>query len=104
MTTNAKTAVRRVDIRMCPLAERGGAILSGGQTDEAQTVAVKVADDEVSSAPGLRLELLVERRPRRDVLSIERLHVLDLDEGGNESLPILRADREYGLVHELEMD
>ena len=33
------------------------------RTDEAYTVAVEVADDEVSSTPRLLLELLIEHRP-----------------------------------------
>lgn len=82
---------------------RGGAILSGGRTDEAYTVAVRAADDEVSSAPRLLFELLVEHRPCRHVLSVERFHVLDLDEGGNQSIPVLRASSEHRLVHEFEM-
>jgi len=82
---------------------RGGRLIfSGGRTDEAYTVAVKVADDEVSSAPRLLLELLVERCSRRDVLGVERFHILDLDEGGNESIPVLLANNEHGLVDEFE--
>src|SRR3954470_18929664 len=90
-------------IRSLGVIQLDGPILSGGGTDEAYAVAVRVADDKVSSAPRLRLELLVERPPRRDVLRVERFHVLDLDEGGNESIPVLRAKSECGLVHEFEM-
>src|SRR6185295_9242171 len=85
--------------RTSPLPLQGAA----ARTDEAYTVAVKVADDEVSSALRLLLELLVERRSRRDVLGVERFHILDLDEGGNESIPVLRTHDEYGLVDEFQM-
>ena len=53
--------------------------------------------------PRLLLELLVERRAGRHVLGVERFHVLDLDEGGDESVAVLRANSEHGLVHEFEM-
>ena len=75
---------------------RGGAILSDGWPDEADAVAVSVADDEVASPPRLLLELLVERRARRHGLGAERFHVLDLDEGGDESIPVLRATANTG--------
>src|SRR5712691_9397981 len=81
----------------------GGAIVSNGWPDEADAVAVRVTDDEVAAPPRLLLELLVERRAGRHVFSVERFHVLDLDEGGDESIPVLRADGEHGLVHEFEM-
>src|SRR5688500_2719387 len=80
-----------------------GAIRSDGRRDEADAVAVRGPDDEVASSPRLLLELLVERRASRHVLGVERFHVLDLDEGGDESIPVLRASSEHGLVHEFEM-
>src|SRR5918996_2823158 len=82
---------------------RGGASLSDDWPDEADAVAVRVADDEVAPAPRLLLELLVERRASGHVLGVERFHVLDLDEGGDESIPVLRTNNEHGLVHEFEM-
>jgi len=81
----------------------GGAIVSDEWPDEADAVAVRVTDDEVAAPPRLLLELLVERRAGRHVFGVERFHVLDLDEGGDESIPVLRADGEHGLVHEFEM-
>ena len=76
---------------------RGGAILSSGWTDEADAVAVRIADEEVAS-PCLLLEVLVERRAGRHVLSLGRFPVLGFDEGGDESIQVRSANSEDGLV------
>src|SRR5688500_11367856 len=67
---------------------------SGRRADKRDAVAVRGTDDEVAASPRLCHESLVEGDARGFVLGEQRVDGLDLDEGGDEPVTVVLADRE----------